>query len=77
MVYILIIASIIYLLYKLIKDKKIDWIMASLTSAILGNIFTVIVGAPFEQQRLFLPSVGLVLLNIIYLIRVLVKDSKK
>ena len=77
MVYILIIASIIYLLYKLIKDKKIDWIMAFLTSAILGNIFTVIVGAPFEQQRLFLPSVGLVLLNIIYLIRVLVKDSKK
>lgn len=73
MVYILIIISIIYLIYKLVKDKKIDWIIAFLTSVVFGNIFTIIVGAPFEQQRLFLPSVGLVLLMIIYLVKILKK----
>ena len=74
-VYILILIAIICLLYKLIKDKKLDWVMAFLASAILGNIFTVIVGAPFEQQRLFLPSISFVLLLIIYLIKIL-KNSK-
>lgn len=74
-VYILILIAIICLLYKLIKEKKIDWVMAFLTSAIFGNVFTVIVGAPFEQQRLFLPSISFVLLLIIYLIKIL-KNSK-
>lgn len=71
LVYMLIITSIIFLLYKLIKYKKIDWIMAFFTSLVSGNIFTIIVGAPFEQQRLFLPSIGIVLLLIIYLIKIL------
>lgn len=61
-VYIILLASIIYLIWYLIKYKKIDWICAFFTSMIFANIFTLIVGAPFEEQRLFFPSVCLVLL---------------
>lgn len=61
-VYIILLASIIYLIWYLIKYKKINWICAFFTSMIFANIFTLIVGAPFEEQRLFFPSVCLVLL---------------
>ena len=61
-VYIMIIVAIVYLLWKLIKFKKIDWIVAFCTALIFANLFTLIVGAPFEPQRLFLPSIVPVLL---------------
>lgn len=61
-VYVILLASIIYLIWYLIKYKKINWICAFFTSMIFANIFTLIVGAPFEEQRLFFPSVCLVLL---------------
>lgn len=63
-VYIMIIVAIVYLLWKLIKFKKIDWIVAFCTALIFANLFTLIVGAPFEPQRLFLPSIVPVLLLI-------------
>ena len=62
LVYVILLASIIYLIWYLIKYKKINWICAFFTSMIFANIFTLIVGAPFEEQRLFFPSVCLVLL---------------
>ena len=61
MIYILLIVSIIYLLWYLIKYKKINWICAFFTSMIFANLFTLIIGAPFEEQRLFFPSVFLVI----------------
>ena len=63
-VYIMIIVAIVYLLWKLIKFKKIDWLVAFCTALIFANLFTLIVGAPFEPQRLFLPSIVQVLLLI-------------
>lgn len=63
-IYIMIIVAIVYLLWKLIKFKKIDWLVAFCTALIFANLFTLIVGAPFEPQRLFLPSIVPVLLLI-------------
>lgn len=64
MIYILLIISIIYLIWYLIKYKKINWICAFFTSTIFANIFTLVVGAPFEEQRLFFPSMCLVILYV-------------
>ncbi len=68
LVYFLIIGGIIYLICNLIKNKKIDWIVAFFTILILAGTFTSIVGASFETERLFLATVVLVLLFIIYII---------
>lgn len=64
MVYIILLVSIVYLIWYLIKYKKINWICAFFTSTIFANLFTLIVGAPFEEQRLFFPSMCLVILYI-------------
>lgn len=69
-VYLLMIISIIYLLVRLLKYKEIDWITAILTILILANLFTLIVGAPFESQRLFLSSIVSVLLLIARLLTI-------
>lgn len=67
-VYIILGISIIYLIWYLIKKKDIDWILAFFTVLILANLFTLIVGAPFESQRLFVGSIVLVLLLISYVV---------
>lgn len=61
--------SIIYLLWKLIKYKELDWLVSFFTLSIFANIFTLIVGAPFESQRLFFTSIVPVLLLIGYTIK--------
>lgn len=77
MLYIIILISIIYLIYNLIKTKKIEWIMAFFVSMIFTNIFTLIVGAPFEAERLFAPSMVLVILMIIYYVeKFIIKKCK-
>lgn len=63
-VYIMIVIGIAYLLWKLIKFGKIDWVVAFFTLLIFANLFTLIIGAPYESQRLFLPSIVSVLLMI-------------
>lgn len=63
-VYIMMIISIVYLLWNLIKNKEIDWMIAFLAVLIVANLFTLIVGAPSEPQRLFLASIVSVLLLI-------------
>lgn len=67
-VYVMIIIAVVYLVYNLIKNKEINWYVAFFTVLIAANIFTLIVGAPFEPERLFLCSVENVLLLIIYAI---------
>ena len=62
--YIVILVSVIYLIWYLIKYKKINWICAFFTSTIFANLFTFFIGAPFEPQRLFFPSMCLVLIYI-------------
>lgn len=76
MVYIMMGISIIYLLYDFIKNKNINWIVAFFTVLIIANIFTLIVGAPYEQRRLFLSSIESVLLLIIYTIDCAWKGGK-
>lgn len=76
LLYIVIIISIIYLCYKLIKQKQVDWIMAFCISLILANIFTLIVGAPFEEQRLFIPSVVLVFILLAYIVEKIIQRGK-
>lgn len=68
-VYILIGIAIIYLIWYVIKYKKINWEVAFLTVMILANLATLIIGAPFEPERLFLASIPCVLLLIAYPIR--------
>lgn len=63
MIYILLVVGIIYLVWYIIKYKQINWICAFFTSTIFANIFTLIFGAPFEEQRLFFPSVCMVILS--------------
>lgn len=78
MVYLAIGISIIYLMYCLIKYSKIDWIVAFIFILILANLYTLIVGAPFESQRLFLSSAVLVLLLIGYVVaKLLAKKDKE
>ena len=67
-VYFLVFGGIVYLIYNLIKNKKVNWIVAFFTSLIFASTFTIIVGAAFETQRLFLSTIILVLLFITYII---------
>lgn len=57
LVYMAISISIMYLIWDLVKNKKINWLISFFTILIFANLFTLIVGAPFESQRLFLPSI--------------------
>ena len=66
LVYLMVLILAVFLLYDLIKNIHIDWIIAIYTCIIVANIFTLIVGAPFEEQRLFLPSIMCLLLLIGY-----------
>ena len=54
--------AIIYLLVNMIKNKKIDWIVAFFTAIIFSNTFVLMVGAPFEERRLALPSIPMLYL---------------
>ena len=75
LVYMIIGISIVYLIYNLIKNKKIDWLLSFFTILIFANLFTLIVGAPFESQRLFLPSIVPLLLLLATIINK--KDEEK
>ena len=68
MVYMIVGIAIIYILYDLAKNKNINWYLAFFTVLIAANIFTLIVGAPFESQRLFASSIVQVLLLIGYVV---------
>jgi hypothetical protein len=63
-VYIIMLIAIIYLIWNLIKNKEIDWIVSFFTVLIVANLFTLIVGAPSESQRLFVASIIPILLLI-------------
>lgn len=76
-IYIVILGSVIYLVWYLIKYKKINWISAFFTSTIFSGLFTLIVGAPFEPQRLFFPSMCLVILYVgVILDKIILKEEK-
>ena len=67
-VYLITFIEIIYLIYDIFKNAKINWYIAFFTVLIIANIFTLVVGAPFESQRLFASSIVQVVLFIGYLI---------
>ena len=73
----MIIISIVYLVWNFIKFKEIDWLISFFTLLISANIFTLIVGAPFESQRLFFSSIVPVLLLISYTIKNIKKGVNK
>ncbi len=62
------IAIAIYLLYELFKYYKIDWILALFFVLILANYVTLMIGAPFEEQRLFITSIIPIIMCIGYII---------
>ena len=64
----MLIAIAIYLIYALFKHYKIDWILALFFILILANYFTLMIGAPFEQQRLFITSIVPIIMCIGYII---------
>lgn len=66
--YIMMFICIIYLIKSLIKEKKINWILAFCVSLISANIFTLLVGAPYEEARLFVSSIPITLILIAYII---------
>ena len=68
MLYIMMAICIAYLIWKLIKEKYINYVLAFCTSMIIADLFTLIFGVPFESQRLFASSLPLVLLLITYVI---------
>lgn len=72
--YLIILISIIFLFILLFKNKKIEWILAFLISMIVANLFTTIVGAPMDYQRLFSSSIPLVIILIAYLIQMLLNN---
>ena len=77
MIYLLLLGTIVYLIYYWIKYKKIDWILAFCTVLILANLFTAVVGAPFETQRLFVVAIIFVIVEITYIVANIVKNRKK
>lgn len=56
-VYILLLYMMCCLIYRLFKYAEIDWFLAMTFVFIIANLFTLIVGAPFEPIRLFIISV--------------------
>lgn len=76
-IYILIGVMVIYLIWYLIRYKKIHWIIAFFTCVIGANVVTLIIGAPFEQQRLFMASIPCVILTFTYGIHLLIGRKGK
>lgn len=76
-IYILVAVMIVYLIWYLIRYKKIHWIIAFFTCVIGANVITLIVGAPFEQQRLFMASIPCVILIVTYGINILIGKKGK
>lgn len=77
LVAILIFVIAIYLIYKLFKDCKVDWILAVFFVLIFANYFTLMIGAPFEQQRLFITSIIPLVMCIGYIIsRINIKNDE-
>jgi len=68
MTYLMLVAIACYLIYKLFKYAQIDWFLSMIFIFILANLFTLIVGAPFEPQRLFIVSVIPIIMCIGYMI---------
>lgn len=64
--YIILIISVLNLIWKFLRYKDIDWILYFFTILIIANLFTLIVGAPFESQRLFFSSIAPLMLLIAY-----------
>lgn len=75
-VYILMLIEIILLLINIVKNKQINWTVAFCTTMISANIFTLIVGAPAEEARLFTPSISLVLILLAYIGDKVLKNYK-
>ena len=71
----MIIISIAYIIYKFIKYKELDWLVSFFMLLILANLFTLIVGAPFESQRLFFTSIVPIMLLIGYTIKNIKKGT--
>lgn len=76
LIYLAIIVSIIYLLYDIFKNARINWYIAFFVVLIFANLFTLIVGAPFEPQRLFASSIVQVILLVGYTIAEAVNDNR-
>lgn len=66
-VYFMVGIALVYLVYDLFKNAKIDWYIAMPTVLIFLNLITLIIGAPSEPQRLFAASVVLVIMLIGYM----------
>ena len=75
--YWLIVVNILYLIYNFIKNKNINWMVAFFMSLIFANIFTLIIGAPEEEQRLFSASIPLVMLYLVYFLNNTIKKGEK
>ncbi len=76
-VYILMLTTIVFLVINIVKNKKINWIIAFCTSMISANIFTLIIGAPAEEARLFSPSISIVLILFAYILPYFIEKGKK
>lgn len=74
-VYILIMGCIIYLIYDLIRNRNINYILSFFTLMILANFFTAIVGAPYETTRLVCTSIPIIIVLLVYIVNSLI--SKK
>ncbi len=74
--YILLIVSTIYIIYILSRYKRINWLFSFLVCVIGGTLFTAIVGAPFEWQRLFATALPSVMLLFSYFVEHIVKNMQ-
>ncbi len=68
MIYLMLIIIGCYIVYCIFKYAKIDWFLSMLFVFVLANTFTLIVGAPFEPQRLFIVSVIPIIMSIGYIL---------
>lgn len=73
-VYLILCLAFIYFLYKYKKHKVIDIKMFMLSVIILANLFTNLIAAPGELQRLFASSLPIMIMIIIYLIEIFMKN---
>lgn len=76
-VYIILILAILYIVYNYKKGKKIDIQIYIFTTVILANLFTNLVAAPSEMQRLFATSIPCVIMLLICFINIVLNKMCK
>lgn len=66
MIYIVIVGGCVSIMVRIIRKKRIDWVMLAIISTIGGNVAVTIIAAPYEPGRLCVASLPLLIILVTY-----------